>query len=141
MIESGLLVSTAIQGYKWLQGWHKEQANPPHLPQHAILAFQRFKNAYDGKNIHKLGLLISTNYRGDVFGVTTKQAYLNTQTKVFEALPWFINPCLCINVYSIVHDTHKIFVPLSTPNLKQPPWGSQSQLMIQHLFVAAFAKN
>lgn len=109
MIESGLLVSTAIQGYKWLQGWHEEQANPPHLPQHAILTFQRFKDAYDSKNIYKLGPLISKNYRGDIFGVTRKRAYLNTQKKVFDALPWFMNPCLCINVYSIVDDTHEDF--------------------------------
>ncbi|NJM67608.1 MAG: hypothetical protein HC851_19020 [Acaryochloris sp. RU_4_1] len=109
MIESSLLVSTAIQGYKWLQVWHERQANPPHLPQHAILAFQRFKDAYDSKNIYKLGVLISSNYRGDMFGVTSKQAYLNTQKRVFNVLPWFINPCLCINVYSIVDDTPEQF--------------------------------
>lgn len=109
MFESGLLVSTAIQGLKWLQVWHEEQANPPHLPQHAILTFQRFKDAYDSKNSYKLGLLISANYTGDLFGVTSKHAYLNTQRRVFDALPWFINPCLCINVYSIVDDTPEHF--------------------------------
>ncbi|MEB3309144.1 MAG: hypothetical protein VKJ02_02835 [Snowella sp.] len=42
MIETFGLVSTVVQGYKWLQVWHEKQANPPHLPVNAILAFQRF---------------------------------------------------------------------------------------------------
>lgn len=109
MFESGLFVATAIQGLKWLQVWHEEQANPPHLPQHAILIFKRFKEAYDSKNAYKLKLLLSDRYRGDIFGASNKQAYLNIQKQVFHALPWFINPCLCINVYSIVEEAPEEF--------------------------------
>ena len=109
MFESRLFVTTAIQGVKWLQVWHEKQANPPHLPQHVVLTFKCFKEAYDSKHAYKLKLLLSDRYREDLFGVSSKRAYIHTQKRVFESLPWFINPCLCINVYSIVESTPETF--------------------------------
>ena len=68
MIESFGLVSTVVQGYKWLNVWHEQQADPPHLSENAILVFKRFKEAYDSKSINKLSLVISNSYRGDLYG-------------------------------------------------------------------------
>jgi hypothetical protein len=109
MIELNSLVSTAIQGYKWLNVWHEQQANPPHLSENAILVFKKFKEAYDSKSINKLSLVISNSYMGDLYGVGSKQEFLNIQQRVFERLPWGIHPCLTLNVYSIVDNTQNIF--------------------------------
>lgn len=109
MIETLGLASTVVQGYKWLKVWHEKQANPPHLPENAILVFQRFKEAYDSKNIDKLSLIISNSYQGNLYGVESKQGFLNTQKHVFEKLPRAVYPCLTINVYSIVENTENIF--------------------------------
>jgi hypothetical protein len=109
MIESFGLVSTVIQGYEWLKVWHEQQANPPYLPENAILVFKRFKEAYDSKNINKLSAVISNSYRGDLYGVGSKQEFLNIQQHVFERLPWGVHPCLTMNVYSIVENSHIIF--------------------------------
>lgn len=125
MIESFGLVSTVVQGYKWLNVWHEQQANPPHLPENAILLFKRFKEAYDSKNINKLSVVISNSYKGDLYGVKSKQEFLHTQQRVFERLPWGVHPCLTMNVYSIVEnsrntfsaiiDTHSIATVLGVP--------------------------
>jgi hypothetical protein len=109
MIETFGLVPTVVQGYKWLNVWHEQQANPPHLPENAILVFKRFKEAYDSKNIDKLSLIISNAYRGDLYGVGNKQEFLNSQKLVFKKLPWGVYPCLTVNVYSIVESTRNIF--------------------------------
>ena len=109
MIESFSLVSTLVQGYKWLNVWHEQQANPPHLSENAILVFKKFKEAYDSKSINKLSLVISNLCRGDLYGVRNKQEFLNIQQRVFERLPWGVHPCLTLNVYSIVENSQNIF--------------------------------
>jgi hypothetical protein len=109
MIETLGLVSGIVQGYNWLNIWHEKQANPPHLPDNAILLFKRFKEAYDAKNIDKLDVIISNSYQGDLFGVKSKKGYLNVQRQVFERLPWGINPCLTVNIYSIVENNQDAF--------------------------------
>jgi hypothetical protein len=109
MIESLGLVSTVVQGYKWLNVWHDQQANPPHLPENAILVFKRFKEAYDAKNIEKLSSIIAASYKGDVHGATTKEQFLDIQRANFESLPWGIHPCLTLNVYSVVENTQNVF--------------------------------
>jgi hypothetical protein len=109
MIETLGLVSTVVEGYKWLNVWHEQQANPPHLPDNAILVFKKFKEAYDSKNIDKLSRIISNSYRGDLYGVRSKQEFLNVQQHVFENLPWGVHPCLSVNVYSIMENTQSIF--------------------------------
>lgn len=109
MIESFSLVSTLVQGYKWLNVWHEQQANPPHLSENAILVFKKFKEAYDSKSINKLSLVISNLCRGDLYGVGNKQEFLNIQQRVFERLPWGVHPCLTLNVYSIVENSQNIF--------------------------------
>lgn len=109
MIESFSLVSTLVQGHKWLNVWHEQQANPPHLSENAILVFKKFKEAYDSKSINKLSLVISNLYRGNLYGVGNKQEFLNIQQRVFERLPWGVHPCLTLNVYSIVENSQNIF--------------------------------
>jgi hypothetical protein len=109
MIETLGLVSTVVQGYKWLNVWHEQQTNPPHLPENAILVFKQFKEAYDSRNIEKLGSIISDSYKGDVHGAVNKQEFLDIQKCNFESLPWGIHPCLTLNVYSIIEDTQNIF--------------------------------
>jgi hypothetical protein len=109
MIDSFGLVSTVVQGYKWLNVWHEQQANPPHLSENAIHVFKKFKEAYDSKSIDQLSLAISNSYRGDLYGVGSKQEFLNIQQGVFERLPWGIHPCLTLNVYSIVDNTENMF--------------------------------
>lgn len=109
MIESLGLVSTVVQGYKWLNVWHERQTNPPYLPENAVLVFKKFKEAYDSKDINKLGRIISNSYTGDLYGVRSKREFLHVQKRVFDRLPWGVHPCLTINVYSIVEDTRNIF--------------------------------
>lgn len=109
MIESFSLVSTLVQGHKWLNVWHEQQANPPHLSENAILVFNKFKEAYDSKSINKLSLVISNLYRGNLYGVGNTQEFLNIQQRVFERLPWGVHPCLTLNVYSIVENSQNIF--------------------------------
>lgn len=106
------LISTMVHGYKWLNVWHEKQANPPHLPQNAIIAFQRFKEAYDRKNINQLNKIISNSYRGNLYGVSTKQEFVDIQQRVFERLPWGVYPCLKINVYSVVDETSNSFTAI-----------------------------
>ena len=109
MIDTIGLVSTVVKGYEWLNVWHEQQANPPHLPENAILVFKRFKEAYDSKDVHRLSPVISDEYRGDIYGVGTKHEFLHTQQDVFRRLPWAIHPCLTINVYRIKENTQNTF--------------------------------
>jgi hypothetical protein len=109
MIEPGILIATAIRGCSWLRVWHEKQANPPHIPDNAILVFKRFKEAYDAKSIGKLSSIISDSYRGDLYGVPSKQEFIDIQKRVFNRLPWGVYPCLSINVYSIVENERNIF--------------------------------
>ncbi|MBE9143618.1 hypothetical protein [Planktothrix mougeotii] len=107
MVDPITLIPTAIQGYNWIRMWHEKQANPPHLPDNALLLFKRFKEAYDTKNIIKLGFTLSDNYRGDLNGVSTKQEYLSSLKRVFDSLP-LLSPCLSINVYSIIENRNDV---------------------------------
>jgi hypothetical protein len=109
MIETLGLVSTVVQGYKWLNVWHEQQANPPHLPENAVLVFKRFKEAYDSRSIEKLSSLLSDSYKGDVHGAVDKQEFLDKQKCNFESLPWGIYPCITLNVYSVIENTQDIF--------------------------------
>lgn len=102
------LIPTAIQGYNWIQMWHEKQANPPYLPDNALLLFKRFKDAYDTKNIIKLGFTISDHYKGDLYGVSTKQEFISSQKRVFDNLS-LVYPCLSINVYSIIENSNDVF--------------------------------
>lgn len=108
MVDPINLIPTAIQGYNWIRMWHEKQANPPHLPDNALLLFKRFKEAYDTKNIIKLGFTLSDHYKGDLLGVSTKQAYLSSLKQVFDSLP-LLSPCLSINVYSIIENSNDVF--------------------------------
>ncbi|PZD73616.1 hypothetical protein C1752_02083 [Acaryochloris thomasi RCC1774] len=112
MLETGLLVSTVQQGYNWLKIWHEEQATPPHLPRNVLLTFQRFKKAYDTKDLKILASVISASYQGDLFGVSTKSEYLEVQRSVFNSLPWGAYPCLTVNLYSITEDTNEEFAAI-----------------------------
>ena len=109
MIGTGTLVGTAVAGYKWLRVWHGRQANPAHLPVNALLLFQRFKAAYDGKDVGQLSACISDEYRGDAFAVLSKGELLRVLGGVFRALPWMVYPCLSINVYNVIADTPEVF--------------------------------
>jgi len=108
MVDPINLIPTAIQGYNWIRMWHEKQANPPHLPDNALLLFKRFKEAYDTKNIIKLSFTISDHYKGDLYGVSTKQEFLSSQKRVFDNLT-LISPCLSINVYSIIENRNDLF--------------------------------
>ena len=77
MIETGTLVGTVVAGYKWLRVWHARQSNPTHLPVNALLPFQRFKAAYDGKDVGQLSACISDEYRDDAFAVHSKGELLH----------------------------------------------------------------
>jgi hypothetical protein len=107
MVDPIGLIPTALQGYNWIRMWHEKQANPPHLPDNALLLFKRFKEAYDTKNIIKLGFAISDHYQGDLNGVSTKQEYLSSLKRVFDSLP-LLSPCLSINVYSIIENRNDV---------------------------------
>ncbi|MEO0375253.1 MAG: hypothetical protein AAF329_11640 [Cyanobacteria bacterium P01_A01_bin.17] len=112
MIESKLLISTVQCGYNWLRVWHEKHTAPPHLPQNALLLFQRFKKAYDSKDTKTLSSVISPYYQGDLFGVSSKQEYLKIQKAFLDSLPWGINPCLTIDVYSIIEETPDAFTAI-----------------------------
>lgn len=109
MMETSTLIAKAVRGYGWLHAWHEKQANPPHLTENAILLFKRFKEAYDAKDINKLSSVISDSYKGDLYGVSSKQEFLHIQKRVFDRLPWGVYPCLSINLYSIVENTQNVF--------------------------------
>ena len=104
MIEVAGLVGTVVQGYRWLRVWHARQAQPAHLPANAILAFQRFKAAYDAKDVRSLAACISDGYQGDVFGARSKGELLRVQGEVFRRLLRGVYPCLSISVYNIIKD-------------------------------------
>ena len=108
MLDLTALISTVLQGYKWIRMWHEKQANPPHLPDNALLLFKRFKEAYDTKNIIRLGFTLSDHYRGDLYGVSKKQEFISSQKRVFDNLS-LVSPCLSINVYSIIENSNDVF--------------------------------
>ncbi|CAD5910045.1 hypothetical protein NO108_00216 [Planktothrix rubescens] len=108
MIDPIGLIPTAIHGYNWIRMWHEKQANPPHLPDNALFLFKRFKEAYDTKNITRLGFTLSDHYKGDLYGVSTKQEFISSQKRVFDNLS-VVSPCLSINVYSIIENSNDLF--------------------------------
>lgn len=108
MIDPIGLIPTAVQGFNWIRMWHEKQTNPPHLPDNALLLFKRFKEAYDTKNIIKLGFAISDHYQGDLYGVSTKQEFLRSQKRAFDSLS-LVSPYLSINVYSIIENNNDVF--------------------------------
>lgn len=108
MIDPIGLIPTAMHGYNWIRMWHEKQANPPHLPDNALLLFKRFKEAYDTKNIIRLGFTLSDHYKGDLYGASTKQEYLSSTKRAFDNLS-LVSPCLSINVYSIIENRDDLF--------------------------------
>ncbi len=88
-----------------------------HLPTHIILLFQRFKRAYDGKNIKALQNCISDSFNSDCLGVN-KLECLNLIGSFFNSFPSGFNPFLTIQVEQISVNNKQHFVAVIEMNVK-----------------------
>lgn len=78
------------------------------FPQNIILLFQRFKKAYESKNIEGLGDTISDSFCGDFYG-KSKTRFLATMKGTFNRLPFGVSPHLIISIKNISSHTEDEF--------------------------------
>lgn len=98
-----VIVSVAQGIYKVYKSEKEKTRYPEHLPQPALILFQKFKKAYENKNIQDLRETISENYEGDIYG-ETKTEFIELMTYNFQQLKYAINPHLRIEILNISYD-------------------------------------
>jgi hypothetical protein len=87
----------------------KERArNPEHLPRPALILFQRFKKAYEGKDIRSMKDTISDNFQGDIYG-RNKSDFIEGMISNFNGLKYGLNPYLTIEVFNISSESSREF--------------------------------
>ncbi len=81
---------------------------PQHLPQPALILFQRFKKAYESKNIKGLKDCISSNFSGDIYG-KSKTDFVKFMEHNFQILKYGFSPHLIIEVFNICSSSNSEF--------------------------------
>lgn len=103
-----LIFSIATDIYRIYADEQEKTYHPEHLPQKVLILFQRFKKAYESKNIVELKDSISNNYYGDIYG-KTKQNFIDLMQCNFQQLKYGLSPHLTIEIYNISSSTSTHF--------------------------------
>lgn len=98
-------ISLAVGIYQQLENG----SEPAHFPENMLPIFKQFKNAYDSKDITKLGKLISKHYKGTLLDLKTKQEFTKFFGGMFERVPRFLNLNLSITIYQITENQQDLF--------------------------------
>ena len=94
--------------YVYYAGEKEKARNPQHLPKDILILFQRFKRAYEHKNIQELKDSISRNFSGDIYG-KNRTEFINLLNINFSHLNYGISPHLVIEVLNICHSSNSEF--------------------------------
>jgi hypothetical protein len=73
---------------------------PEHLPPQVLILFQRFKKAYESKNVKELSGSISNDFSGDIYG-KTKPDFISFMERIFKGFPIGVSPRLEIEILNI----------------------------------------
>ncbi len=95
-----LIFSLATDIYKIYADEQEKAYHPEHLPQPILILFQRFKKAYESKDVVKLKDSISDNYCGDIYG-KNKKDFVNFMRYNFQRLKYGLSPHLIIEIHNI----------------------------------------
>jgi hypothetical protein len=95
-----LIISLAEGIYKVYSSEKEKTSYPEHLPQQALILFQKFKKAYQRKDIQGIEDTISENFSGDVYG-KSKPDFLAFMDYNFQKLKYGLSPHLTIEIYNI----------------------------------------
>jgi hypothetical protein len=103
------LVFNLAQGiYRVYANAEEKSRYPEHLPDQALILFQRFKKAYEGKNSKELSGSISNDFSGDIYG-RTKSEFISFMERIFKGFPHGVSPRLEIEVLNISSDSQPYF--------------------------------
>lgn len=102
---SPLIFSVAEGIYRIYSNEKEKSRYPEHLPKHALILFQQFKKAYEGKDIHTIKDTISENFQGDIYG-KTKPDFIQFMMYNFQSLKYGLTPYLTIDIYNIASESN-----------------------------------
>ena len=87
--------------YRVYSGEKEKSRHPEHLPPHILILFQKFKKAYESKNIEDLKDTISDRFVGDIYG-KTKSSFITLIAHNFQHLfKYGSSPHLTLEVLKI----------------------------------------
>jgi hypothetical protein len=95
-----IIFSIATDIYRIYVDEQDKTYNPKHLPKSALILFQRFKKAYENKNIIELKDSISDDFCGDIYG-TNKKDFIDFMQYNFQRLRYGLSPHLVIEIHNI----------------------------------------
>jgi hypothetical protein len=95
-----IIFSIATDIYRIYVDEQDKTYHPEHLPQPALILFQRFKKAYESKNILGLKDAIYDKFCGDLYGVNKKD-FTDFMQYNFQHLKYGLSPHLVIEIYNI----------------------------------------
>ncbi|MDX2244029.1 MAG: lecithin retinol acyltransferase family protein [Leptolyngbyaceae cyanobacterium bins.302] len=86
----------------------EEAKNPRNVPQQALILFQRFKEAYESKDIEELADTVSNDFRGDIYG-KRKSDFVAFMRCNLERLKYGTGPHLRIEIHNISSNSDEDF--------------------------------
>ena len=95
-----IIFSVATDIYRIYVDEQDKTYHPEHLSQSALILFQRFKKAYERKNIVELKDSISDSFNGDIYGATKKE-FIDLMQYNFQRLKYGLSPRLTIEIFNI----------------------------------------
>lgn len=95
-----IIFSVATDIYRIYVDEQDKTYHPEHLSQSALILFQRFKKAYESKNIVELKDSISDSFNGDIYGATKKE-FIDFMQYNFQRLKYGLSPHLTIEIFNI----------------------------------------
>lgn len=111
-----LFAANVAQGiYRLYQSERERERSPEHLPRPCLLLFQRFKKAYEGKDIPGLADTLSEHFSGDLYG-RSKGEFLDVMAYNLNTLFPLLSPYLTITVLNITTDTPQAFTAVIDMN-------------------------
>lgn len=100
-MDSRLICSIANGIYRIYSSEKEKSYNPQHLSHNnTLILFQKFKKAYENKDIRGIKDTISDSFNGDIYG-STKSEFINFMTDNFRILHYGLSPYLAIAIYNI----------------------------------------
>lgn len=95
-----IIFSLATDIYRIYSDEQDKAFHPEHLPQPVLILFQRFKRAYESKDIRELQDSISNDFSGDIYG-NSKQEFIDLISYNFQRLKYGLSPHLIIEILNI----------------------------------------
>lgn len=95
-----IIFSLATDIYRIYTDEQDRTYHPEHLPQSALILFQRFKKAYDNKNINELQESISDDFTGNLYG-RNKKEFIDFMRFNFGRLKYGLSPHLIIEIINV----------------------------------------